>query len=117
MLSRADCLKFVMCADQDSPYSQVPEWAHEWKKNNNKEVYVSPMNIYSQEPQKSKALRAIKDNISIEERSTIDEIISFWEPGLLDMKANQTNHEYTAKYCIQHGFRMQLQVHLYASLA
>jgi 7-carboxy-7-deazaguanine synthase len=33
------------------------------------------------------------------------------------MGENQKNHEYAAKYCAQHGLTMNLQIHLYASLA
>tara|TARA_R110000868_G_scaffold9620_6_gene47579 strand:- start:12354 stop:13238 length:885 start_codon:yes stop_codon:yes gene_type:complete len=117
MLTRADCLKFVMSANADTPYNTVPEWAHKWKQQTGKPVFVSPMNIYNREPQKSKQLRAETNNISLEERSTVDEKISFWEDGLLDMKANQANHEYTALYCAKHGFILNLQIHLYASMA
>jgi len=45
ILDRADCLKFVMSADQSSPYSSIPDWAHEWKAKTGKEIYCSPMNI------------------------------------------------------------------------
>jgi organic radical activating enzyme len=118
ILDRADCLKFVMSSDSDSPYNNIPEWAHEWKRNNpTKEVYCSPMNVYNSFPQKIKLLRAEKGTITMAERSTVDEVISFWEPGLLDLAANQANHEYTGRYCIEHGFKLNLQMHLYASLA
>jgi 7-carboxy-7-deazaguanine synthase len=117
ILERADCLKFVMSADQNSPYAEVPSWAHEWKLKTGKEIYVSPMNIYNDLPHRAKLLRAGDKEITIEERSTVDEVISFWEPGLLNMPANQINHEYAAKYCMDYGFRLNLQVHLYASLA
>lgn len=118
ILQRADCLKFVMSADENSPYSSIPEWAHEWKAKTGKEIYISPMNIYNDLPHKAKIIRLEKQgSISIEERSTVDEVISFWEPGLLNMSANQINHEYAAKYCMEHGFRLNLQMHLYASLA
>ena len=112
MLARADCLKFVMNADQDSPYSSIPEWA-----KGDRKVFISPMNIYNREPQKSKQMRSEQNSITLEERSAVDEVISFWEEGLLDMKANQINHEYAAKYCAQNGFILNLQIHLYASLA
>lgn len=117
ILERADCLKFVMCADKDSPYSDIPAWAHDWAYNTGKPIYISPMNIYNDIPQKAKKFRAEHNSISIEERSTVDEVISFWEEGLLDMKQNQINHEYAAKYCLKYGYRFNLQVHLYASLA
>ena len=117
MLARANCLKFVMNDDPESPYSSVPDWAHEFRARTGNPVFVSPMNIYNSEPMKSKKLRAEKNQITLEERSTVDEVISFWEEGLLNMPANQKNHEYAAKYCLNHGFTLNLQIHLYASLA
>ena len=114
MLARADCLKFVMCADAQSPYHEVPAWAHEWRQRTGKPVFVSPMNVYNQEPQKSKQLRASKNSITLEERSTVDEVISFWDPGLLNMASNQANHEYAARYCARHGLTLNLQIHLFA---
>ncbi len=117
VLERADCLKFVMSADPDSPYSNVPDWAHTFAEETSKPVFISPMNIYNTQPMKSKQLRATTNQISIEERSTVDEVISFWEPGLLNMTENQKNHEYAGKYCAKYGFTLNLQVHLFASLA
>ena len=116
MLARANCLKFVMNSDPESPYSSIPDWAHEFKANGG-QVFVSPMNIYNSEPQKSKQLRASTNQITLEERSTVDEVISAWEDGLLDMKANQANHEYAARYCAQHGLIFNMQLHLFASIA
>ncbi len=116
ILERADCLKFVMSADPDSPYHTIPDWAIEWAETNG-DIYCSPMNIYNDFPQKIKLLRAEKGTITMAERSTVDEVISFWEPGLLNLAANQANHEYTARYCMDHGFKLNLQMHLYASLA
>jgi organic radical activating enzyme len=120
VLDRADCLKFVMChPDNDpfGPYSTIPDWAHDWAERTGKPVYVSPMNMYNDEPQKAKELRAANQGeISIEQRSTVDEVISFWERGLLNMEENQKNHEYTAAYAMKHGLRLNLQVHLFASL-
>lgn len=117
VLARADCLKFVMEADVESPYYTVPEWAHEWAKETSRDVFVSPMNIYNDIPKNSKEKRATSNQISLDERSRIDEVISFWEPGLLNMAANQMNHEWAARYCVTHGFILNLQIHLYASLA
>ena len=99
ILQRADCLKFVMSAKQDSPNSSIPDWAFEWKKNNpDKEIYVSPMNIYNNLPQKIKILRADgQKSITMQERSTVDEKISFWEPGVLNLAENQKNHDYTGQ--------------------
>lgn len=117
ILDRADCLKFVMSADTESPYNNVPQWAHDWKIKTGKDIYCSPMNIYNSFPQKIKLLRAEKGEITMAERSTVDEVISWWEPGLLDMEKNEANHKYVGQYCMQHGFKMQMQIHLFASLA
>jgi 7-carboxy-7-deazaguanine synthase len=115
-LARANCLKFVMSADQNSPYSSVPDWAFEWRNQTGRPIFVSPMNMYNKAPRKFDEEYST-DNIKIGERSDVDEVISFWEEGLLDMKANQINHEYTAKYCVDHGLTFNLQQHLYAGLA
>jgi len=116
ILERANCLKFVMSADKESPYSQIPEWGLA-KAREGIPVYVSPMNVYRQIPSKIRMLRATKAEVTMQERSTVDEVVSFWDPDLLDMKANQANHEYAAQYCMTHGLRFNMQMHLFASLA
>lgn len=110
VLKKADCLKFVMCADPNSPYSSIPDWAFTWHKTTENPVFISPMNIYNSEPKKTKI-------DTVDSRSKVDEVISFWEPGLLNMEENKKNHEYTAKYCLKHGFTFNMQLHLFASLA
>lgn len=117
VLERADCLKFVMNNDSESPYSTIPDWAFKARENYSLEIYCSPMNIYNKEPEKAKMIRSEKNDISLEVRSSVDEVISFWEEGLLNMKANQANHEYTARYCIDNNCVLNLQLHLYAGLA
>jgi organic radical activating enzyme len=117
MLVRANCLKFVMNSDLESPYSSVPDWAHEFRANTGNPVFVSPMNIYNEEPQKSKQLRNTKNHITIQERSTVDEVISWWTPNLINMQTAQANHEHVAKYCVTHGFVFNMQLHLFGNLA
>lgn len=117
ILDRADCLKFVMSADPESPYSSVPDWALEWKARTGKEIYVSPMNIYNSLPQKIKLLHNSNGKITMEQRSTVDEVIDFWAEGTLNWKANEINHKYTANYCVSNGLRLNLQQHIYAGLA
>ena len=118
-LERASVLKFVMedQPDFDSPYQTVPEWAHQWRRDTGRDVYVSPMNIYNREPKKAQEIRSGKNKASLEERSLYDEVVSFWEPGLFDMEANQRNHEHAGNYAIQHGFIFQMQLHLFCSKA
>lgn len=118
VLERADCLKFVMSAPTEkySPYSEIPKWALEWRDKTHKEIFVSPMNMYNTEPKKAREMRALKDNLTLDERSDIEEVVSFWEKGLLDMEQNQRNHEYAALYALKYGLTFNLQVHLFASL-
>jgi 7-carboxy-7-deazaguanine synthase len=115
-LARADCLKFVMSADQDSPYARVPEWALEWRQDHGTPIYVSPMNMYLRLPAAAAKLRQEKQQLTLDERSTTDERISIWEPGLLDMEAVRRNHEYTAQYAIMHGLRLSIQMQIFANL-
>ena len=110
VMERADYFKYVVSADPTSPYHDIPDWSEP------DVVFISPMNIYNREPQKAKTAH-MKNSTSIEERSTVDEIISFWEPGLLNMEENQKNHEYAARLCLDNGYILNLQIHLYASLA
>lgn len=118
-LKRADCLKFIV-EDQDefdSPYQTIPDWAHEWHKETGRDIYISPMNIYNKEPEKAKAIRAGKNKMDLEERSTVDEVVSWWEKDLFNMDANQKNHEHAARYALDHGYIFQMQLHLFASFA
>lgn len=117
VLARADCLKFVMNANPDSPYSSIPDWALAWKAQTGKRIFVSPMNIYNKEPERAKSNDAIRNDVTLEERSNVDEVISFWSEGLLNMEENKKNHEYAARYALEHGCILNLQLHLYASLA
>lgn len=123
LLDLAHALKFVMCAPSESnpknPYSEVPGFAHFWaSKRDTRDVFISPMNIYKKMPAKAQRMvmpgEPIPTDLAIR---SAEEVISFWEPGLLDMEANQRNHEYAARYAMRHGFRFQLQVHLFAGLA
>lgn len=118
-LERADYLKFVMSVPEDkrySPYSEIPLWAHEWKEKTNKQIFVSPMNIYKKEPHRVQLLKSKNNALTLAERSDINEVVSFWEPDLLDLEKNQRNHEYAAEYCIKSGFIFNVQLHLFASL-
>lgn len=114
-LANASCLKFVL--SQDGPYDQVPEWAFEWAaKYYYKDVFISPMNIYNEEPQAARIARNANPT-SIEQRSTVEEVVSFWTPGLLNLEQNEKNHAYAADYCMMYGFRLTLQMHLYSGKA
>jgi organic radical activating enzyme len=117
-LERADALKFVLSADPESQYHTIPEWAFEWKEKRGygARIFVSPMNIYNEEPQTAKTAR-ISNETSLEQRSTIEEVISFWTPGLLNQEQNQRNHEYVREYAKKNGLQVNLQMHLYLGAA
>lgn len=114
-LIRADCLKFVV--SHNNEYSHIPNWAFEWRNTYKKDIYISPMNIYNKEPEQTKIVKMFDKNNTLENRSKYNEVVSFWEDGLLNYKENQLNHEYAAKYCIDNDFILSLQNHLYASIA
>ncbi len=117
MLERINTLKFVVSADPTSPYNDIPDFAKEWVDGtpelpwNQRTIYVSPMNMYINEPQK------IGNNGTLEMRSEVDERISFWTPNLLDPVQNQANHEHAAFLAMKYGVKLNLQMHLYSSLA
>ena len=110
VMERADYFKFVVSADPNSPYNKIPDWAPE------DQTFVSPMNVYNKEPEKAKQNR-LKNETTLEHRSRIEEVIEFWEPGLLNMKQNELNHKHAARLCLDKGYCLNLQLHLYAGLA
>jgi organic radical activating enzyme len=112
-LLRASALKFVMSADENSPYHSVPDWAHDWSVRTGRPVYVSPMNCYKKLPAK---VRLLDDKNDMQARNE-SEVISFWEPDLLDLDKNAANHKFAAQYALRFGFNLTLQMHLYAGLA
>lgn len=114
VLDRANCLKFVLSADQSSPYAQVPGWALDWNYTTRKPIYVSPMNCYAKPPATA-AILAAGRKPTIEERNQ-NEVVSFWTPGLLDREQNEKNHRYAAQYALDFELNLTLQMHLYGTL-
>lgn len=112
----ATCLKFVVTSNPVSPYHDIPEWAKALAKKG-KPIYVSPMNMYKRLPNKAIAMDLGKGKASLEQRSTTDEVVSFWDDDLLDREANRANHEYAAKMAVENGYIFNLQGHLYGSMA
>jgi len=115
VLDRADALKFVVDADDSSPYYSVPSWAILWGRTlaaGKQQVYLSPMNHY-QPDTKVSFVRNIK---AWAEQDLEMVAVSFWNSTILDRSRNQANHEYAAELCIRFNFRLSLQMHLYASL-
>lgn len=115
VMTRSTALKFVVSADPSSPYHDIPEFAKQCHARG-MPVYVSPMNVYARLPAKAQALK-FTGKAALSERSTTDEVVSFWQEGLLDRKANQANHEYAARLAVANGYIFNLQQHLYGSMA
>lgn len=115
VLSSADCLKFVVSSDSDSPYHDIPDWAKELAAKG-RPVYISPMNVYKKLPAKAVAIE-FNGKASMSQRSTVDEVVSFWDDDLLDRVANRANHEYAARLCVENAYIFNLQGHLYGSMA
>lgn len=115
MMRQAHAYKFVLSADPSSPYHSVPDWALAAAADG-QSVYVSPMNVYQAQPKEMKIALMLGKEPSLEVRSEVIERVSFWEPGLLNLEANQANHEYAAQYAMNNGLILNLQMHLYASI-
>ena len=115
VMSDADCLKFVVSADPSSPYHDIPDWAKALAKKG-RPIYISPMNVYKKLPAKAVALE-FSGKASLSQRSTVDEVVSFWDDDLLDRVANRANHEYAARLCVENAYIFNLQGHLYGSMA
>lgn len=116
-LEMANCLKFVVTADSDSPYHEIPGWAHEWARDNRKYIYITPMNCYVREPLLTARLtdgHGIAPTLAARNAA---EVISFWEPEMLNMGMNRLNYEYAARYALDHGYFLCIQIHLFAGLA
>lgn len=115
ILDRATALKFVVSADPASPYHRVPQWAIDWAiMRERSSILVSPMNVY-EKPALLRRQAGVQE-LAMEELTEAAERVSFWTPDILDRKANQANHEYAAALCMRHGFKLNLQTHLYASI-
>lgn len=99
VLYRADCLKFVVSADQHSPYHQLPVylWEYIMKKNSVSTICISPMTIYK---------RAVKPG----------EIANLWDDALIDYEATKKNYAYAASLCIKYGYQLSIQSHLLTSV-
>lgn len=116
VLERANCLKFVLSGDPASPYHAVPDWALEWRDKTRREIFVSPMAEYNHAPGQTRRIFEARRDPSIAEREAA-EVVSFWEPGLLDMEACRRNYEYAGRYALETNLRLSIQMHLFASMA
>jgi 7-carboxy-7-deazaguanine synthase len=95
MLDRADHLKFVLEANPNSPYHDLPKYAWDFERP----VWVSPMAVY-------------KRPMSAEE----GERASAWDASLIDQRATAANYLYAAQYAMTHGLRVSIQQHLFYAM-
>jgi len=116
VLSRADCLKFVVDSNPLNAYHMPPDWAYEWMREQEKPVYVSPMNCY-QEGRPLKLMTQANAQPGDLSARNEGEAVSFWTPGLLDRTRNEANHHHAGELCLKYGFRLSLQTHLYVGLS
>lgn len=97
LLTWSSCLKILVEDDVDSPYYNIPNFAHDYAQQYQKPVYISPINIYKRQPHPN------------------EETVSGWGPDTpLDLEACKRNAEYAAKLVVRYGYRLNLQTHLWA---
>lgn len=85
-------LKFVVDSNPESPHHTVPVWANDWGNT----VFVSPMAVYK--------------------KAYEGEVADGWNPELLDHEATSANYRYAAQYCIENGYRLSIQQHIFTSI-
>lgn len=100
VLERADCLKILVSADESSPYHKLPYFLDEYLDSSRvgrspRPIYLSPINVYRQRPEGAP---------------------SIWEKTLIDHEQSAANHAYAAHLCIEHGYRLSVQQHLFAAI-
>lgn len=116
VLDQASAIKLVVSSDVNSPYNKLPEWLPDIIKGYrmSETIYISPMAVYNSE-HLVKKISFIQGGKNPNEMEDIERV-SIWDKGVLDLEKCRANYEYAAKLCIQHGFRLNLQTHLFASL-
>lgn len=95
VFDRADCLKFVVAAQDDDPHTQIPDYAFEFARTG-RPVYVSPIMVYK--------------------KAYVGEVSNAWNPELVDHPATERNHSYAARLALEHGFQLNMQMHNFATL-
>ena len=91
VFERADVLKFVV--EKEGKFTYIPEYARTFA-DTGKTVYISPINVYK---------RAVARG----------EVPSFFTEGLYDLEACAVNYKYAAELCLEYGFQLNLQSHLF----
>lgn len=80
--------------EEGTPHYAIPDWAHEVGKYR---VYLSPIAVYA--------------------KPYIGEISSIWEDNLMNKEKTAVNYSRAAALCVEHGFKLSLQMHLFVGIA
>jgi 7-carboxy-7-deazaguanine synthase len=97
MLERANFLKFLVSADEDSPYHTLPSYAADFAAiNGTNSVFISPINEYT---------RPVEPG----------EVASMWA-NLYEPVQCGLNHQYAAKVALDNHYRLSLQMHAYVAV-
>jgi organic radical activating enzyme len=94
VLTQADCLKFVLSAEE-GPHHTVPPWVFE-SYDYGIPVYVSPMAVYNRAPD--------------------SEVASIWDDSLINRIDTAANYAYAAEYAMKHNLLLSLQTHLFTAV-
>lgn len=92
---RVTVLKFIISADPESPYYDVPSYAFDFPgiRHSGNEVFLSPLTVYRKE-----------HNPGVP--------VSLWNRDLIDQEATALNYKRAAGLALRHGFRVSVQQHL-----
>lgn len=93
VLGCADCLKFVLSAEE-GPHHELPEWALALR--GEIPIYVSPMAVYLRAPD--------------------SEVASIWDDTLINRVDTAANYAYAAQYAMKHNLLLSLQTHLFTAV-
>lgn len=85
-------LKYVVTADELSPYHRVPDEAYAYQVAAGVPVYVSGMCVYRRPPVG---------------------VASIWDVTLVDHAATAANYKHAAELALKDGFRVSYQTHLF----
>lgn len=96
MYEAADCLKILISGDPNSPYYEPPAFAFDFQASG-RPVYLSPINEY---------MRAVEPGA----------VVWGQEEPVLRQTRCAINYARAARLCIEHGFTLSLQQHVFASI-
>ncbi len=79
----------------DYPYNEIPPEVFQLRRGHSR-VFLSPVTVYAD--------------------SYEGEIGNSWDPKLVNQKETATNHARVAALCMEHGFRMSMQMHNFVNI-